>query len=252
MSGKRSLWLLALCALYVGMMGAGTCGKQAQQQIDEAKQALDDAREAEAPTLANEEFRSAEESLLLAQDQYDDYRFRRAEETAATAEAQARLAQEKALASRGTMSEEERKQKEKEEAEKLAYNVSSLFDSSTIEQPTDEERARMALHDVHFAFDAFEISDTAQGVLALNAQWMLEHPGVDVEIEGHCDERGTEEYNLALGAKRAKVVYDFMLTQGVDASRMRTISYGESMPIDPSSTEEAYAKNRRAHFAVVQ
>ncbi len=106
--------------------------------------------------------------------------------------------------------------------------------------------------DVHFDFDSPALSDAASSILAINADWLVKYPTVKVEIEGHCDERGTEEYNLALGEKRAKAVSDTMVKLGVDASRMRTISYGESVPLDPGHTEEAWAKNRRAHFAIVR
>lgn len=249
MANKRVIWLLGIMVLYVGMSGQGTCGKQATEQIDAAKRAVEDARVAEAPAYAPDEYRSAEETLLLAQQQFDKYQYKKAESTAMVAESEARDALQKALAAKSRKEEEARKQHEEEEAARLAYNVSSLF-GGTIGEPSIEEQARQALHDVHFAFDAFELADHAKSVLALNAQWLSEHPGIRVEVEGHTDERGTDEYNLALGAKRAKAVYDWLVAAGIPPNRLRTISYGESVPLDTGTDEDAYARNRRAHFAV--
>ena len=82
------------------------------------------------------------------------------------------------------------------------------------------------------------------------AEWMRENPNATVTIEGHCDERGTNEYNLALGDRRAESAKAFLTDLGIDSSRLTTISYGEERPVDPRSDEEAWAKNRRAHFVV--
>ncbi len=252
MKKNRLGWLAALACLYIGVCGQGSCGKQAEEAIQDAKVAVEEARLAEGPQYAPDEFRSAEDNLALAREQYDDYRFRSAESAARKAEADAKLALELAMESRAEIrAEEERERKEAEEAA-LAYNKSTLYGDTTLDEPTAEEMAKTALNDVRFPFDSSELSEEAKSMLALNAQWLVEHPKVKVELEGHCDERGTEEYNLALGAKRAKTVYDFLLAYGVDPARMRTISYGESLPLDPASNEEAWAKNRRVHFAVIQ
>lgn len=104
------------------------------------------------------------------------------------------------------------------------------------------------LKDVNFAFDSSDLDAVAQAVLKQNASWLNENSGRAVEIEGHCDERGTNEYNMALGARRANSVKDFMSSLGIDSSRMTTVSYGEELPIDPNHNEVAWAKNRRAHF----
>ncbi len=106
------------------------------------------------------------------------------------------------------------------------------------------------LADVRFAFDAFDIDASAQSTLAMNAEWLKANPEAKVQVEGHCDERGTNEYNMALGAKRARAAYDVLKTLGIAESRMSTVSYGEELPLDPRQSEEAWAKNRRAHFNV--
>lgn len=244
---KRVVWLMMLGVLYMGMMGAGSCGKKALDAIGNAKTAIEQARDADAPTYAADQFQSAEDKLQLAQQQYDKYLFKRSEDSARDAEASAREALELAMKAK-----KEKEAKEAEDARIAALkNPSSLF-SNTVEAGALEDQARAALHDVHFDFDSSSLSDAAQSILTLNAEWLNEHYSVKVEIEGHCDERGTEEYNLALGAKRAKAVYDYMVKAGVDASRMKTISYGASVPLDPGHNEEAWAKNRRGHFAVMQ
>lgn len=99
---------------------------------------------------------------------------------------------------------------------------------------------------VFFAFDSSELSPEAQGTLQRQAAWLKQYGNVRVQIEGHCDERGTREYNLALGARRANAVQRYLASLGVPASRMTTISYGKEYPADPRSTEDAWAKNRRA------
>lgn len=104
------------------------------------------------------------------------------------------------------------------------------------------------LKDVSFAFDSYEIDNTAKGVLQQNYNWLQANEGRKVQIEGHCDDRGTNEYNMVLGANRARATMDYLRSLGVDAGRMSTVSYGEELPLDPRHTEEAWAKNRRAHF----
>lgn len=254
MTTKRVKWIILLGALYVGMMGAGTCGKNARVQIDSAKKAVDEARAVQAPEYAPTEFQSAENSLLMAQQDFDKRHFQKSENEAKTAEAQARLAQQRALEEKAKRDEAERLRKEAEaraEAERAAatYNVSSLYSNTVQTSPSEE--ALVALNDVHFDYNSNGLDDSAKQILKMNADWLMAHPGVKVEIEGHCDERGDEAYNLALGAKRAKAVYNYMVTLGVDKDRMRTISYGESMPIDPGHDETAWAANRRVHFAVL-
>jgi peptidoglycan-associated lipoprotein len=104
---------------------------------------------------------------------------------------------------------------------------------------------------VYFDFDQYQIRPDAQPVLAAQAAWLSRYPAVQVRIEGNCDERGTREYNLALGARRANSVKDFLVSHGVDPGRITTISYGKERPIDPDSNEQAWAKNRNAHTAIV-
>jgi peptidoglycan-associated lipoprotein len=106
------------------------------------------------------------------------------------------------------------------------------------------------LNDINYEFDKSSLTPTAQGILKANASWLKTNSTAVVEIEGHCDERGTTEYNLALGDRRARSARDYLVTLGISSSRLKTISYGEEMPLDPGHTEAAWAKNRRAHFTI--
>jgi peptidoglycan-associated lipoprotein len=121
-------------------------------------------------------------------------------------------------------------------------------------RPEDEaERAaREAFEnvDIHFAFDAYSLSVEAQGILLEKARFLEAHPGIQVLIEGHCDERGTEQYNLALGDRRAHAAQKYLTGLGIPEERMATVSYGEERPLDPGHNEEAWARNRRAHFVI--
>lgn len=105
---------------------------------------------------------------------------------------------------------------------------------------------------VLFALDAHTLSATAQQTLARQVAWLRQHPEVSFTIEGHCDERGTREYNLALGDRRAKAAADYIVAQGISIARIRTISYGKERPEALGSDEESYGQNRRAISIVVR
>ncbi|HEU4371380.1 MAG TPA: peptidoglycan-associated lipoprotein Pal [Methylomirabilota bacterium] len=106
------------------------------------------------------------------------------------------------------------------------------------------------LKDIHFDFDKYDIRPVDAKVLDSNATWLKSNPNHLILIEGHCDERGTNEYNLALGERRAKSTMNYLVSQGVQASRITIISYGEERPACAQKNEECWAKNRRAHFLV--
>jgi peptidoglycan-associated lipoprotein len=117
---------------------------------------------------------------------------------------------------------------------------------------SQQDLAQTAGDRVFFAFDSAEISPAAQQILQRQADWLRHYGNVAVTIEGHCDERGTEEYNLALGERRANAAKNVLVAAGIPASRIQTISYGKERPIVPGSTEEAYAQNRVAITVVNQ
>jgi peptidoglycan-associated lipoprotein len=104
---------------------------------------------------------------------------------------------------------------------------------------------------VYFDFDAYSIRSDAQNVLAQQAAWLSRYPAVQVRIEGNCDERGTREYNLALGARRANSIREFLIAHGVSGGRIATVSYGKERPIDPGTGEDAWSHNRNGHTQIV-
>jgi peptidoglycan-associated lipoprotein len=125
-------------------------------------------------------------------------------------------------------------------------NISSgdnIFDKNG-----SDSGAIKGLSSVHFDYDSSTLSSDARRQLSENAEWIKSHANVTVQIEGHCDSRGSVEYNLALGERRAKAVKGYMSSLGIDSKRMTIISYGEEKPIATGDSEEAYAKNRRANF----
>jgi peptidoglycan-associated lipoprotein len=101
-----------------------------------------------------------------------------------------------------------------------------------------------------FELDSAEISPEAQQVLQSNSQVLRKYPTWQITIEGHCDERGTAEYNLGLGERRAVAARDYLVSLGIGANRLRTVSYGKEFPFDPGHEETAWSKNRRAHFVI--
>ncbi len=121
------------------------------------------------------------------------------------------------------------------------------------ELPDDlqELNRRGYLRDVFFDTDQFELTSEAREILATNSQWLLQHPDVRILVEGHCDDRNTREYNLALGERRANAVRDYLTFLGVAGNRIETISYGEERPFALGNDESAWKLNRRAHFVII-
>jgi peptidoglycan-associated lipoprotein len=105
---------------------------------------------------------------------------------------------------------------------------------------------------VFFDYDSFALSPQARTTLERQAAWLQRYPSVTVLIAGNCDERGTREYNFALGARRASAAKDYLVSLGVSASRLETVSYGKERPMDPRSSEEAFSVNRNSHTQIVR
>lgn len=110
--------------------------------------------------------------------------------------------------------------------------------------------ASSPLKDVYFDFDQFVLRADARATLKSNWEWLKANPSAQIQLEGHCDERGTTEYNLALGSKRAQSVKDYLTTLGAVADRLSTISYGEELPVCREPNEECWQKNRRVRFVI--
>ncbi|MGH9391959.1 MAG: peptidoglycan-associated lipoprotein Pal [Vicinamibacteria bacterium] len=130
-------------------------------------------------------------------------------------------------------------------------SLSAVSDPDNIYGRTlDEINADSPLGDVPFDFDSAVLLESAKPILDRTAEWLSSYSTVTLLVEGHCDERGTVEYNLALGERRATAVYNYLVSLGIPASRLKTISYGKEFPLDPGHTEESWARNRRGHFEV--
>jgi peptidoglycan-associated lipoprotein len=132
-----------------------------------------------------------------------------------------------------------------------AYRPPPIDEQSGIAPGSTQDFVVNAGDRVYFDFDQFNIRSDAMPVLAAQATWLNRYPTVQVRIEGNCDERGTEEYNFALGARRANSVRVFLIEHGVSASRIATVSYGKARPIDTGNTEEAWMHDRNAHTAII-
>lgn len=147
---------------------------------------------------------------------------------------------------------------EKEEPEEIAPPPPAAEEQPAVEKAQEpavksleQINEEQPLQTIHFDFDKYFIRDDAKPILEMNAAWLKQFETAKIRIEGHADERGTEEYNLALGQKRAKSTLDYLFSLGIPQERMEIISLGESRPLDPGKNEAAWAKNRRAEFIII-
>ena len=145
-------------------------------------------------------------------------------------------------------------QPQKTEAANKGLAKAPVSQSSTLEQRQQGKPVGTApsspLKDVYFDFDRYDLRADARDILKTNAAWLKQNPASSVEIEGHCDERGTSEYNLALGAKRAQTAKEYLVNLGVAHQRLSTISYGEELPVCSEANEECWQKNRHDRFVI--
>jgi peptidoglycan-associated lipoprotein len=136
------------------------------------------------------------------------------------------------------------------EPEPVVPTEPGVTDSSVDSRTLDEINKASPLQPVFYLFDSSELSDEGQAALQQNAEVMKKYNTWEVTVEGHCDERGTPEYNLALGERRALAARNYLVSLGIASERVKTVSYGKEFPFDPGHSEDAWAKNRRAHFVV--
>ena len=161
--------------------------------------------------------------------------------------------------------EEEAERKAEEEARQKELERQRAIEEETLKEESVKEaglsgemeterkvteRSVFENDDIHFEFDSLRLNPEAQVILRKKAQWLRANPTVTVSIEGHCDNRGTNEYNLALGDRRAHSAKTFLIDLGIAESRLQSISFGEERPLDPGENEDAWARNRRAHFVI--
>lgn len=153
-----------------------------------------------------------------------------------------------------TSAEEEARKRAEEEARQKALKEENLREEGLSEQQAQErmesEQSMFENEDIYFEFDSIRLAPEAQEILTQKAAWLRKNPGARVTIEGHCDDRGTNEYNLALGEGRAQSAHAFLMDLGIKESRLNSISYGEERPLVTGQNEEAWARNRRAHFVI--
>ncbi|RZB31760.1 MAG: peptidoglycan-associated lipoprotein [Desulfobacteraceae bacterium Eth-SRB1] len=141
------------------------------------------------------------------------------------------------------------KARQEELAKQRALEVKRLKEEAAMREKM-AARNIFINEDIYFDFDKSNLLPLAQDILRRKADWLWSNAGASVIIEGHCDERGTNEYNLALGDRRAESARSFLVDLGIAGSRLTTISYGEESPVDSGHNEESWAKNRRAHFII--
>ena len=153
--------------------------------------------------------------------------------------------------------EEEAQRLAEEQARQRKLERQQDFEEEDLSEEAAAQRTVSARNifeneDVYFEFDNVRLAPDAQEILVKKAKWLQANPSAKVTIEGHCDNRGTNEYNLALGEGRAQSARDFLVDLGIRSSRLNTISYGEERPIDRTQSEAGWARNRRAHFVIIE
>jgi peptidoglycan-associated lipoprotein len=176
----------------------------------------------------------------------DEAAMKGSDAAAAERERQARLEAERAKQEQELRAREEaarKTQAEKEFEKSLVAKKEPGIEGEVFESSL--------LKDIRFDFDRYDIRPEDVETLKQNAALLARYPKVKIQIEGHCDERGTVQYNLALGERRANSAKQYLITLGISADRLGTISYGEEKPADAGHNEEAWAKNRRAHFVIL-
>lgn len=131
-------------------------------------------------------------------------------------------------------------------------DVAGISDQPIGEENVPAQTTVSGLERIYFDFDQFTLSDEARATLTQNAEYLKANSGLKVVIEGHCDERGSDEYNLALGESRALAAKNYLVSLGIPAQRLSVISYGEEKPLDTRKSENAWATNRRAEFKAIQ
>lgn len=227
---KWTTWM----ALLTGVLMLTGCPKPPKKALADAQQALLDARGVK--DCASDKFRAAQSLLDEAEELSKQEKYEEAERKATAAR---KLAREAKLEGEANWEDCQKKKQIADKAE----------NPEPVEEEDDEVDEQLALETVYFGYDNSDLSDEARAVLDENVRWMKKHTGKRIVLKGHTDERGTPEYNLALGESRARRVKQYVVQMGVDESRLSILSYGEEMPAAYGATAADYAKNRRVEFA---
>ena len=231
--------------IMIALMG---CTKPPLNDIADAKAALESARIAGAQTYAPKEYSSAEGYVNKAESDLGTRQYREAKIEALTGKQLADTARQMALdRSKGTPENTGGQITAPSSLADIGIQENSIVGKGSLGTGIVIKQLKM----IHFAFDDYSLSNEAQQILMENARWLGAHPGIKVQIEGHCDERGSEEYNLALGEKRAIAARDYLIQLGVKKDSMSVISYGKERPLNPAHNEQAWAENRRDEFVII-
>ena len=224
----------------------------------EAERAAKETKEVELARIKEEESRKALEKEVESRKVLEkevearkvlEKEVKAKKEAAAAAEKEVVAAKEKVAKLEAEQALKEKEEKAKEEAVRKEFEKSLVVKRYPgIEGEVLESKL---IKDIHFNFDKYDIRPGDTEILKENAALLTKHPSVKIQIEGHCDERGTIEYNLALGERRANSTKQYLISLGISSDRISTISYGEERPSDPGHNEEAWAKNRRAHSIIL-
>lgn len=240
-----SVGTLVGCAGYEVNTGLGKIpGIYIRSEMQEADRAIEAARQAGKDKICPDEFKAAVDARDKA---YDVFRSCRTEEGAAlakkvTAQANALCPKKEPVAIVPAPAPAPVVQKAQEPVKPPLQEVKKDARAAAMQALMGE--------DVYFYFDSAALTPAAQELLKKDAAILQKYSDVSITLEGNCDERGTNEYNLALGERRAESVKNFLIDLGIAASRLKTVSYGEEKPVDPGHNEEAWAKNRRTHLVV--
>jgi peptidoglycan-associated lipoprotein len=222
---KKLMWSVAL----VGMMAVTGCAKAPTQALSDAEKALLDAEARRK--CANEKYMAAEKLLdeakvLVKAEKYEE------------AERKAKAAQKLAKEARA----------EADARWEECNRVNEVVEKAKEDKPVDSGETPAQLSTVYFAFDSAELTPSMRTTLDQNVLWARQNPKTGVLLEGHTDERGSVEYNLALGERRAKTAKQYLVQSGIQASRVDLISYGEEKPAAFGSSEDDFQLNRRVEF----
>lgn len=239
--------LVALPLLAIG------CSEPPLEEIAAAEAAMQDARDANAPTLASEAYAAAEEAMTETYRLNDAKEYDQARDKAIETRRLAERARDLALQAKRSKGEVDETDEGdggrldlKNEAETRAE-----IESSEIGAGSMEEGARIAdLEPVYFDFDDYAIRDDQMDKVHTAADWLKGHPSAEVVLEGHTDERGSADYNMVLGQRRAESVQDLLVSLGVEAERIEVQSFGEELPAATGHDESAWARNRRVEFVL--
>jgi len=226
------LHLAITLALAFALAACG--GRKPDDALDAARAAVDGASDAER--CAEAEYRAARNLLNQANEAYDNREYARATQLAEAARVQAERARLVAEANA----------EDCDRIDEIATEVTRQTDDAGRRGATDDvDDTRYTLDRIYFVFNESSLSDDARATLNRHADYLLRNPSINITIEGHCDERGSNAYNLALGERRARAVRAYLERLGVPASRMRVVSYGEEMPLGSN-----HDQNRRAEFVI--